>query len=122
MFTEQAYCSNGYYPLRSLSPSYILDVRRKRMSTSEDIKIRKAIHTDLPSIVRMLADDELGLTREALYDPLPDLYENAFVEISESDDNLLLVAISEEKVVGILQVTCISPFLEAEGLWLKELE
>ena len=77
------------------------------MSSPPTIVIREAIQTDLPCIVRMLADDELGRSRESLDDPLPDSYGIAFDEISKSDDNELLVAVSENRVVGVSQITFI---------------
>ncbi len=39
---------------------------------------RKARRTDVPAIVRMLADDPLGAARERCTDPLPDGYWKAF--------------------------------------------
>lgn len=77
------------------------------MSAPSNIEIREAVHADLPSVVRMLADDELGRTREDYRIPLPESYNKAFEEISKSDENALLVAVSEGKVVGVLQVTFI---------------
>lgn len=84
------------------------------MSSPQDLEIRKAIHADLPSIVRMLADDKLGQTRESDADPIPRSYENAFEEILQSDANELLVAIAEKEVVGVFQLTFI-PYLTFRG-------
>ena len=64
------------------------------MNAPSTISIREASRSDLPCIVRMLADDKLGRTRERYGDPLPTSYRNAFEEISESDANDLLVAVS----------------------------
>ena len=40
--------------------------------TPQDIDFRFATRADLPSIVRMLADDDLGRQRERVENPLPD--------------------------------------------------
>ena len=37
-----------------------------------DLTVRPALKADLPTLVGMLADDELGATRERLDDPLPE--------------------------------------------------
>ena len=42
------------------------------------IAIRLATTADLPAVVRLLADDSLGATRERYADPLPDEYTRAF--------------------------------------------
>lgn len=77
----------------------------RKMDASQQVEIRPATSADLPSIVRMLADDELGQRRERFCDPLPSSYLSAFHEILESNDNELLVASVKEGVVGVLQLT-----------------
>ncbi len=84
------------------------------MSSPPTIAIREAIQADLPCIVRMLADDKLGRTRESFDEPLPTSYGSAFDEISESGANELLVAVSENRAVGVLQLTFI-PYLTFRG-------
>ncbi|MAS94858.1 MAG: GNAT family N-acetyltransferase [Verrucomicrobiales bacterium] len=84
------------------------------MSNPETVEIREAVPTDLPTIVRMLADDVLGSNRESYCEPLPREYHTAFEEISESDDNILLVAVFDKMVVGVLQVTFV-PYLTFRG-------
>ena len=46
-----------------------------------NLKFRQATREDLPEIVRMLADDFLGATRERYETPLPESYVKAFEEI-----------------------------------------
>lgn len=41
------------------------------------MNFRKAVRQDVPAIVQMLADDELGQLREEFYDPLPCASTNA---------------------------------------------
>jgi GNAT superfamily N-acetyltransferase len=56
---------------------------------------RQATIEDLPGIVRLLADDFLGATRERCEDPLPESYLTAFAEIDASETNELIVTVSE---------------------------
>lgn len=68
---------------------------------------RKALETDLPTIVRMLTDDELGRTREnSIGDLSP--YRKAFLDIDADPNQFLSVAESDGHVVGTLQLTFIS--------------
>src|SRR5205085_5637880 len=61
-----------------------------------NLKFRQAKREDLPEIVRMLADDFLGATRERYQNPLPDAYIKAFEEIDADKNNELIVAIMSE--------------------------
>ena len=76
--------------------------------------IRRAEREDLPAIVRMLAHDRLGSTRELLDDPLPASYYHAFDEIQADPNNLILVACEGAAVVGTLQLT-FTPSLSYRG-------
>jgi ribosomal protein S18 acetylase RimI-like enzyme len=80
------------------------------------IIIRRATRDDVPSIVRMLADDPLGAKREIYSTPLPDRYYLAFEEIERDSNNELVVAEVEGKVIGVLQMTFI-PYLTYQGGW-----
>jgi ribosomal protein S18 acetylase RimI-like enzyme len=83
--------------------------------------IREATRADLLAIVRMLADDPLGATRERATDPLPREYLDAFDAIQTHTGNHLLVADLEGKVVGCLQLTFI-PGLSRLGLTRAQIE
>ena len=72
--------------------------------TSQDVLFRLARRTDLPSIVRMLADDDLGSQRECFEDPLPESYYSAFEQISNDPNHELIVAERNEEVVGTLHL------------------
>lgn len=76
------------------------------MSTPE-LVIRPATEHDLPAVVRLLADDMLGATRERPDSPLAPEYSRAFAAIRAQDGNHLLVARQGEIVVGCLQITII---------------
>mgnify|MGYP001293317094 CR=1 FL=1 len=72
--------------------------------TSHDVLFRLARRTDLPSIVRMLADDDLGSQRECFEDPLPESYYSAFEQISNDPNHELIVAERNEELVGTLHL------------------
>ncbi|WP_370943571.1 GNAT family N-acetyltransferase [Amycolatopsis sp. cg5] len=76
------------------------------------IEIRRAIEADVEAIVRMLADDQLGSTRDSADDLTP--YLKAFGDIDADPANLLVVAVDGDEVVGTLQLTII-PGLARSG-------
>lgn len=71
------------------------------------LSFRRARLDDVPTIVRLLADDPLGARRERDETPLPDSYVRAFHEIDGDGNNELIVACRDERVVGVLQLTVI---------------
>ncbi|WP_071797270.1 GNAT family N-acetyltransferase [Natronohydrobacter thiooxidans] len=74
---------------------------------------RKAVETDLPAIVRLLADDQLGARRETdVTDLAP--YRHALHEISADRNQFLCVAERDGQVLGTLQLTFI-PGLSRAG-------
>jgi GNAT superfamily N-acetyltransferase len=85
------------------------------------VRIRTATREDVPSIVRMLADDPLGATREKYADPLPEPYWDAFAAIDADPNQLLIVADVDGAVVGVLQLTFI-PGLTRLGMWRAQIE
>lgn len=72
--------------------------------TSQDVLFRPARRADLPSIVRMLADDDLGSQRERYEDPLPESYYSAFEQIDKDPNHELIVAERNEEVIGTLHL------------------
>lgn len=69
---------------------------------------RKATRNDVSEIVKMLADDELGKTRENYQTPLPIEYLNAFENIN-ADQNQELIVVEDEtsEIIGTLQLSYI---------------
>jgi len=63
-----------------------------------------AVLGDLPSIVRLLADDELGSQREKYEAPLPKSYDEAFRQIASDHNHQLIVAEQGGKVIGTLHL------------------
>ncbi|GED72240.1 acetyltransferase [Brevibacillus reuszeri] len=85
------------------------------------VTFRKAIANDLDKIVQMLADDELGKTRERYETPLPDSYLKAFEAIDKDPNNELIVACLGEEIVGVEQIT-FTPYLTHQGSWRATIE
>ena len=85
------------------------------------MEIRPATRADLPAVIRMLADDPLGATRERFEDPLPAAYEHAFDAMARQEGNQLLVAIIDGEVTGCLQLTFI-PGLSRLGMPRAQIE
>ena len=79
-----------------------------------EITFRLATRDDLPSIVRMLAEDDLGSQRERYDDPLPDSYLAAFEQIENDSHHELVVAELDGKLVGTLHLIFI-PSLSYQG-------
>ena len=85
------------------------------MSDAGAPSFRRAARADLPAIVRLLADDALGETRETVSDPLPASYGAAFDEIDrDPNQELVVVALRGRPVAGVLQLTFI-PYLTHRG-------
>jgi GNAT superfamily N-acetyltransferase len=66
---------------------------------------REAVHSDLPAIVALLADDVLGKARD--YPVVDEDYERAFAEIDADPRNFLIVADDDGEVVACMQITYI---------------
>ena len=90
------------------------------MATRE-ITFRAACEEDLPAIVTMLANDELGQHREDASLPLDHRYFEAFKAIAESPHQLLAVADRGGDVIGTLQLSFI-PGLARKGAWRGQIE
>ncbi|MFF5262169.1 GNAT family N-acetyltransferase [Actinomadura viridis] len=68
---------------------------------------REATRADLPDIVRLLADDPLGATRESPGAVIPEAYFTAFDAIAKDPNNSVVVAEIDGTVAGTLQLTYI---------------
>lgn len=79
-----------------------------------DVRIRPARREDLPRIVELLADDDLGRGREH---PGEDLspYARAFMDIDEDPRNELIVVEAEGEVIATLQLTFIPSLTHTGG-------
>jgi GNAT superfamily N-acetyltransferase len=84
-----------------------------------ELSLRQAHHSDVPAIIALLADDELGRARETPDDRDP--YDASFADIDRDPNQLLLVGESEGKVVATMQITFI-PGLSRRGTWRAQIE
>ncbi|MEM7221613.1 MAG: GNAT family N-acetyltransferase [Pseudomonadota bacterium] len=84
-------------------------------------RFRPAEEEDLPAIVRLLATDPLGATRESATEDLPEAYRVAFAAIQAQAGNEVLVAEQDGQVVGCLQLTII-PGLARRGMTRGQIE
>jgi len=80
------------------------------------LTFRQAEKSDLPALVSMLADDELGQQREDISEPLNQAYIDNFTAIDSDPNNELVVVESDKSIVGMLQLTFI-PYLTHTGSW-----
>ena len=87
----------------------------------EALQFRPASLADLPAIIELLADDDLGRQREEIGPPPSPKYESAFHAIAQDANQLLAVAERDGEVVGCLQLTFI-PGLSRVGAWRGQIE
>lgn len=89
--------------------------------THGPLTFRRATRADVASIVAMLADDDLGATRETPGHELPASYLAAFEAIDADPHQELVVAERGGELVGTLQLTFI-PYLTYQGGWRAQIE
>jgi GNAT superfamily N-acetyltransferase len=82
--------------------------------SSSVLSFRRAARADLPAIVRMLAEDDLGSQRERFTEPLPNSYVTAFEQIDRDPNHELIVAEQNGEVIGTLQLMFL-PSLSYQG-------
>ena len=76
---------------------------------------------DLAAIIALLADDEIGRTREIFGSPPAQVYRDAFAAIESDPNQVLAVLVEENNVVGCLQLSFI-PGLSRQGMWRGQIE
>lgn len=84
--------------------------------TGKSVSIRPARREDVAAIVAMLADDHLGRGRERVENPLPAAYYAAFERIERDPNLMLVVAESEGRVVGCLQLAVLAGISSQGGV------
>jgi GNAT superfamily N-acetyltransferase len=77
---------------------------------------RQAQQQDVPELLAMLMDDELGKLREDVLNPSNECYLSAFEQITRDPNNELTVVVQGREIVGMLQLTFI-PYLTHMGSW-----
>ncbi len=70
-----------------------------------ELTFRKVKEKDLPEVLEMIANDQLGKTREKFELPLPDSYLKAFEVIIRDPNQELMVAELNEEIVGTFQLS-----------------
>lgn len=90
-------------------------------SDPPNVVVRVARREDVPAIVRLLADDALGASREQPGEPLAQPYWDAFDAMAKQTGNEVLVADQDGDVVGCLQLTII-PGLSRFGMTRGQIE
>jgi len=85
------------------------------------MEFRNAVAGDLPAIVKLLADDDLGAMRERDEDPLPKEYRDAFAAMERQGANSVILAIDNGEVIGCLQLAFI-PGLARLGMTRAQIE
>ncbi|KUM23284.1 GNAT family acetyltransferase [Mesorhizobium loti] len=86
-----------------------------------EVQIRRAQQADLPAVVAMLADDELGRGRENASVPLVQAYLDAFAAVDGNPNQFLAVMTGGDNVIGTLQISFL-PGLSLQGAWRGQIE
>jgi GNAT superfamily N-acetyltransferase len=79
-----------------------------------DVTFRHAGKNDVPAIVAMLSDDDIGENRESAAQESAPVYARAFEEMNACPDNFILLAEIDGQLVGSLQLVFI-PGLSRQG-------
>ena len=83
------------------------------------LAIREATRDDLPSLIRLYADDDLGQTREA--SAVDETYEAAFSAIEKDANHILAVGEIDGEILGTLLLSFL-PGLSRHGAWRGQIE
>ncbi|MDC0993835.1 GNAT family N-acetyltransferase [Alphaproteobacteria bacterium] len=86
-----------------------------------DIHVRKMQNADLPRVLQLLADDELGQLRETLQRGPHDDYRRAFNAIDADPSQYLAVFEKNSNIIGCLQLSFI-PGLSRRGALRGQIE
>jgi GNAT superfamily N-acetyltransferase len=85
------------------------------------LTFRTATRTDLPGIISLIADDQLGQARDDASLPLDQRYLDGFAAI-QRDPNQMLVAVEQDgALIGCMQLTFI-PGVSRRGAWRGHIE
>jgi GNAT superfamily N-acetyltransferase len=85
------------------------------------LRFRAATAADLPTIIAMIADDQLGTARDDASLPLDQRYLDAFAAIERDPNQMLVVVEQEGAVIGCFQITFI-PGVSRRGAWRGQIE
>ena len=85
------------------------------------VNYRDATAADLPTIIRMLAEDQIGGRTDDPTDPLDPVYAAAFAAIDSDPNQRLIVAEIHGTVIGTMQLSFL-PGLLNRGAWRGQIE
>jgi len=85
------------------------------------VTYRDATAADLPAIVLLLAEDQIGGRRDDPGPPLDSAYAAAFAAIDGDPNQRLIVAVSGGTVIGTMQLSFL-PGLLNRGAWRGQIE
>jgi GNAT superfamily N-acetyltransferase len=85
------------------------------------LSFREAATADLPTIIAILANDDLGRGREDASLPLDQAYVNAFHAIVVDPHQHFILAERDAAIVGFCQLTLV-PGLSRKGAWRGNIE
>lgn len=91
------------------------------MNENSNIRFRLATIGDLDAIVRMIAHDDIGATRERIETPTAECYNEAFNDINTDPKQELIVVDEDGQVAGCLELTFIRG-LSREGMLRAQIE
>ena len=102
--------------------TWLMDVLTVLPLDSSPVTLRRAAEPDVPAIVRLLAADQLGATRDGVNAP-EDLaaYQRAFRAIDADPAHLLVVAENQGDVVATMQLSFL-PGLARRGALRAQIE
>ena len=86
-----------------------------------DVLVRKMQKADLPRILQLLSDDEIGQSREMLQKTTHDDYLRAFTAINADLNQYLAVFERNDNIIGCLQIAFI-PGLSRRGALRGQIE
>jgi len=94
----------------------------RSLSGGRLVVLRAAVPGDIPALVTLIAEDELGSGRDGIENAADLLaYEQAFEAIDRDRAHVLLAAESDSAVVGTLQLSFL-PGLARRGSWRAQIE
>jgi len=86
-----------------------------------ELSFRPAAIADLPGIIAMIVDDQLGQARDDASLPLDQRYLDGFAAIQRDPNQMLVVVEQLGGLVGCMQITVI-PGISRRGAWRGQIE
>ena len=99
----------------------LLFMRREMTVDMRDVLVRKMQNADLPQVLQLLADDELGQLRETVQVAPHDDYWRAFSAIDADPNQYMAVFEKDDNIIGCLQISFI-PGLSRRGALRGQIE